>query len=232
MADIFDVDNQEQMEEMMDNSSQEPKGIDKIDHQNPYANAPQEDFDVEENLDFDLDDAQIAADIVYPSGVHPSIKAAHADDADDFYAIMAKQNWILEQAAKSEWKPLGIFEEFKKDNEAEAHNMTMFDSAQRGVVDFGPLQEQINTDRNQLEMWGKSSATNPSHYNEVPADLQHWDVVERMGWGYHVGCATKYIWRAGKKASAAMTIEQKEIEDLEKAMVYLQKRIDLIKGDK
>ena len=227
MADIFDVDNQEKMEEMMKNPGQEQKSFEDRDHQNPYANAPQEDFDVEENLDFDLDDAQIAADIVYPSGVHPSIKKAHAIDDEDFYAMMAQQTWVPEQTKDLEWKPLDIFEEFRKDNEAEAHNMTMFDSAQRGVVDFGPLTKQINTDRAQLESWGKD-ATNPSHYNEVPAHLQHWDVVAQMDWGYHLGCATKYIWRAGKKASSHLTKQDKEIEDLQKAIVYIQKRIDLL----
>ena len=186
MADIFDVDNQENYDIPM---SHEPS---------------------EEDYLASFEDKTLKADIVYPGGIHPSIKKAHAIDDKDFYDMMAQQTWIPEQVEKA-----GAIKD------------------EHGILDFGKMQEQINMDRHQLEMWGKlSTATDPSHYNSVPADLQHWDVVERMGWGYHVGCATKYIWRAGKKASAAMTIEQKEIEDLEKAMVYLQKRIDLIKGDK
>ena len=95
------------------------------------------------------------------------------------------------------------------------------------MLKWDNLNAKINTDRAQLESWGKS-ATNPSHYNEVPAHLQHWDVVAEMGWGYHLGCATKYIWRAGKKASSHLTKQDKEIEDLQKAIVYIQKRIDLL----
>lgn len=74
------------------------------------------------------------------------------------------------------------------------------------------------------------AATNPSHYNSVPSHLQHWDVVHQMGWDYYLGCATKYIWRAGKKKSAAMDDKTKEIQDLEKAVVYLNKKIEILKG--
>jgi len=74
------------------------------------------------------------------------------------------------------------------------------------------------------------AATNPSHYNSVPSHLQHWDVVHQMGWDYYLGCATKYIWRAGKKKSAAMDDKTKEIQDLEKAIVYLTKKIEILKG--
>lgn len=74
------------------------------------------------------------------------------------------------------------------------------------------------------------AATNPTHYNSVPSHLQHWDVVHQMGWDYYLGCATKYIWRAGKKKSAAMDDKTKEIQDLEKAVVYLNKKIEILKG--
>ena len=156
-------------------------------------------------------------DGVYSTGVHPSIKKSHANDDKDFYDMMAQQTWIPEQVKKSDWNPLDIFDEFKSDNDAETNNMLKWDN----------LNARINTDRAQLESWGKD-ATNPSHYNEVPAHLQHWDVVAQMGWGYHLGCATKYIWRAGKKASSHLTKQDKEIEDLQKAIVYIQKRIELL----
>ena len=166
-------------------------------------------FDVDNEENYDVPTSCEPSEEDYIASLEDKSMKSEVSEAD-FYGMMAQQTWIPEQIDKAE---------------------TVKDL--HGVLDFGKMQEQINMDRHQLEMWGKlSTATDPSHYNSVPADLQHWDVVERMGWGYHVGCATKYIWRAGKKASAAMTIEQKEIEDLEKAIVYIQKRIDLIKGDK
>ena len=193
MADIFDVDNQENYDIQ---PSQEPCEQDYLDslEKTPHL------------------------DGVYSTGVHPSIQAHHAKVSDnDFYSMMAQQTWIPEQVKKSDWNPLDIFDEFKQNNEVEINNMLKWDN----------LNTRINTDRAQLESWGQS-ATNPSHYNEVPAHLQHWDVVAEMGWGYHLGCATKYIWRAGKKASSHLTKQDKEIEDLQKAIVYIQKRIDLL----
>ena len=235
MADIFDVDNQENYD---------------ID---PSFEPSEEDYLASLK--------KTDQDGVYPTGVHPSIKSSHADDADDFYSMMSQQTWIPEQQKKSDWKPFDIFEEFKKTpgqvlnevidiigTEPVLKAGEVLDKS--GILSWGKMQEQINMDRHQLEMWGnqnkqhvewrdadgnlvsKYTSTNPSHYNEVPVDLQHWDVVDRMGWGYHLGCATKYIWRAGKKSSSHLTIEEKEVEDLQKAIVYIQKRIDLIKGDK
>ena len=167
-------------------------------------------FDVDNQENYDIPMSHEPSEEDYLASFEDKSMVSEVSEAD-FFGMMAQQTWIPEQVKKS-----GAITD------------------EHGILDWSNMQERINMDRHQLEMWGKSKtdATNPSHYNEVPADLQHWDVVERMGWGYHVGCATKYIWRAGKKADAVLSIEQKEIEDLKKAMVYLQKRIDLIKGDK
>jgi hypothetical protein len=92
---------------------------------------------------------------------------------------------------------------------------------------FETVAKAVVTDENSFV---GVAATNPSHYNSVPSHLQHWDVVHQMGWDYYLGCATKYIWRAGKKKSAAMDDKTKEIQDLEKAVVYLNKKIEILKG--
>ena len=177
MADIFDVDNQENYDIPM---SHEPS---------------------EEDYLASFEDKTIQEDIVYPGGIHPSMnQEEQSADTDDFFTVMSEEKWIPEITDKY------------------------------GILEWGNLQERINMDSHQLEMWGQSetNATNPKHYNQVPAHLQHWDVVEQMGWGYHLGCATKYIWRAGKKTSSHLTNNQKEIEDLQKSIVYIQKRIELL----
>tara|TARA_B110000285_G_C15137569_1_gene628191 strand:- start:4113 stop:4550 length:438 start_codon:yes stop_codon:yes gene_type:complete len=98
-------------------------------------------------------------------------------------------------------------------------------------ADLVSLDQEIeqSTSTEEVSFVGEA-ATNPSHYNSVPSHLQHWDVVHQMGWDYYLGCATKYIWRAGKKKSAAMDDATKEIQDLEKAVVYLNKKIEILKG--
>lgn len=56
------------------------------------------------------------------------------------------------------------------------------------------------------------------HYRKVPGE-QHWDRIYRLyGRGYFVGCATKYAERYYEKNGK---------EDLEKAVHFLQKLIEL-----
>ena len=63
------------------------------------------------------------------------------------------------------------------------------------------------------------------HYKSA-GDLQHWDVVARMGWCYYIGNATKYLWRLGKKGGP-----DKAIEDISKAIHYLEKKRELLQAE-
>ena len=62
----------------------------------------------------------------------------------------------------------------------------------------------------------------PTHYNNVPG-VECIDVVRYFD--FDRGNAIKYIWRAGSKPEMGMTTEEKEIEDLKKAIWYLEDRI-------
>ena len=44
------------------------------------------------------------------------------------------------------------------------------------------------------------------------------------------GNATKYLWRAGLKAEEGMTNKEKEIEDLRKAIFYIEDRIKILEN--
>jgi hypothetical protein len=57
----------------------------------------------------------------------------------------------------------------------------------------------------------------PSHYTFGKYEVL--DVIEDWGLSYHLGNATKYIARAGRKDPA------KEKQDLEKAVFYINRRI-------
>ncbi len=48
--------------------------------------------------------------------------------------------------------------------------------------------------------------------------METWDFIRQQGLNYHLGCALKYIVRAGYKDSKA--------EDLKKAIHYLQNELD------
>ena len=61
----------------------------------------------------------------------------------------------------------------------------------------------------------------PAHY--TTGKIECIDYIEDKELGYHLGNAVKYITRAGKKDPA------KTIEDLEKAVWYIQRKIKLLK---
>ena len=64
----------------------------------------------------------------------------------------------------------------------------------------------------------------PKHYGGVENTYEVIKVIEALEMDFHLGNTFKYIARAGKKGS------DKEIQDLEKAMWYLQRKIDLLKN--
>ena len=76
-----------------------------------------------------------------------------------------------------------------------------------------------------------NSVTRPSHYCEgrkyEPIKvIQHWQL------DFSLGNTVKYISRAGRKTSAALSDIEKTIEDLEKAEFYLNYKIKELKESK
>lgn len=67
-----------------------------------------------------------------------------------------------------------------------------------------------------------SDVSHPKHYNQGKIEVI--EFIEDKNLGFHRGNAVKYIARAGIKDSS------KEIEDLEKAIWYLNREIELIKS--
>jgi hypothetical protein len=57
-------------------------------------------------------------------------------------------------------------------------------------------------------------------------EYQHWDVVIALNWDYLIGNATKYLWRLGRKGDL-----KKSIEDVEKAIHYLEKKKEVLQAE-
>lgn len=66
-------------------------------------------------------------------------------------------------------------------------------------------------------------AINPAHYRD--GKIEVWDYIVDHGYGYCLGAAVKYIARAGKKDPS------KKVEDLEKAINYIDREIRRVKED-
>lgn len=58
-------------------------------------------------------------------------------------------------------------------------------------------------------------AYTPTYYSR--GSVEPWDFIRQQGLNYHLGCAVKYICRAGYKDSKA--------EDLQKAIHYLENEL-------
>lgn len=62
---------------------------------------------------------------------------------------------------------------------------------------------------------------NPDHYKSHPSGVECIEITKHHD--FCIGNAIKYLWRAGLKDSS------KEIEDLEKAIWYINKKIESLK---
>ena len=69
----------------------------------------------------------------------------------------------------------------------------------------------------------------PAHY--TAGKIEVWDFIADQDLDYFLGNAVKYICRCGRKTDADKTQQQKSIEDLEKAVQYLRKKIEVMRNN-
>jgi hypothetical protein len=63
----------------------------------------------------------------------------------------------------------------------------------------------------------------PKHYTSHPSGVECIDITQH--YNFCVGNAIKYLWRNGLKADSDNTAKDKQIEDLKKAVWYINKEI-------
>lgn len=71
------------------------------------------------------------------------------------------------------------------------------------------------------------NVNHPKHYTSHPSGVECIQITECHN--FCVGNAMKYLWRAGLKFDADKSDSQKQVEDLEKAVWYIQREISRIK---
>lgn len=69
------------------------------------------------------------------------------------------------------------------------------------------------------------AVNHPSYYC---GNIEVIDFIEDKNLGYHLGNAVKYISRAGKKREEGMSDTDKMIEDLRKAVWYINRKIEIL----
>lgn len=73
------------------------------------------------------------------------------------------------------------------------------------------------------------SVNHPSHYTSHPSGIECIQVTEH--YDFCIGNAIKYLWRAGLKSEEGMSDKEKEIEDLKKAVWYIQREIQRLEKE-
>lgn len=72
-----------------------------------------------------------------------------------------------------------------------------------------------------------NNVDHPRHYTSHPSGVECIEITRH--YNFDIGNAIKYLWRAGLKGDAGMTQREKEIEDLEKAIWYIEDYIAELK---
>lgn len=73
------------------------------------------------------------------------------------------------------------------------------------------------------------NVNHPEHYTSHPSGIECIEITRH--YPFSIGNAIKYLWRAGLKKDASLTDNQKEIEDLKKAIWYINDRIKQLGGE-
>ena len=63
----------------------------------------------------------------------------------------------------------------------------------------------------------------PSHYTSDPSGVECIEIVRHRN--FNIGNAIKYLWRAGLKKDSELNDTTKNIEDLRKAVFYIEDEI-------
>lgn len=77
-------------------------------------------------------------------------------------------------------------------------------------------------------MQSTDNVNHPSHYTSDPSGVECIDITKHRD--FCIGNAIKYLWRAGLKQDADKTAKEKQIEDLKKAIWYINAEIDLLQN--
>ena len=73
------------------------------------------------------------------------------------------------------------------------------------------------------------NVNHPEHYTKHPSGIECIEITRH--YCFSIGNAIKYLWRAGLKKSGSLTDKQKEIEDLKKAVWYINDRIKQLENE-
>lgn len=87
----------------------------------------------------------------------------------------------------------------------------------------------LNRKKMEQEEQKKERVNHPDYYNQHPSGIECIEIIRH--YCFDIGNAIKYLWRAGLKKESSMSDKQKEIEDLRKAIWYINDRIKQLESE-
>ena len=73
------------------------------------------------------------------------------------------------------------------------------------------------------------NVNHPQHYTNDPSGIECIQITRYRD--FNIGNAIKYLWRAGLKQESSKDMVDKTIEDLEKAIWYINDEINKIRNE-
>lgn len=88
------------------------------------------------------------------------------------------------------------------------------------------VSKEGNYNQNSIQS-KEDNVNHPKHYTSHPSGVECITITRH--YCFSIGNAIKYLWRAGLKKDSSLEDKQKEIEDLEKSIWYINDRIKQLK---
>ena len=101
--------------------------------------------------------------------------------------------------------------------------MNSYNNCKKSLHSFG---SDYDIDKEQLQQ--KRRVEHPSHYTSHPSGIECIDITRH--YCFDIGNAIKYLWRSGLKYEEGISDIDKEIEDLNKAIWYINDHINQLKN--
>ena len=100
----------------------------------------------------------------------------------------------------------------------------------RRVVSYKLVEQCKPKDMEQKTEIKVDNVNHPAHYNSHPSGIECIEIARHHN--FNIGNAIKYLWRAGLKSEKGMEDADKQVEDLRKAIFYINDEIERIKSNK
>jgi hypothetical protein len=137
--------------------------------------------------------------------------------------IVTKDNYEPRNCFKEHAHDAHIWD-VKTDGHAIPHTLRFYcDGSAARTTDAWDLVSIPVEDANPTVGEREDMVNHPSHYNSHPSGIEFIEVGRHFN--FNIGSAIKYLWRNGIKKEDGLTAEEKQIEDLKKAIWYITDEI-------